>query len=107
MATAKSRSGYPAQPRMTVIEATRLAEMAFRHCVWIADPEETPGQFAEGLVGVFEALVADHAELAGYGFLRDGYGRMIAEEAAKVPAGWRPGWGWPGRERPGTITRGK
>lgn len=92
-----SRSGFPTQPRLTMAETLRVVEMAYRHAAWLDRGEETPSQFADSVVEQFEALLADHAELAGYPIRCRGYGATIAEHAAKVPFSWRPGWPWPGR----------
>lgn len=97
----KARSGFSAKPRLNLAEVTRLAEMAYRHAVWLdVELEETPDQFAESVLNQFEALLADHAEIAGYAFRADGWGKSVADHAYRVPGGWRPGWGWPGREMP-------
>lgn len=101
MADAKSmsRAGFRTHPRLTVAETVRIAELSYRYAVWISDPREpeTAEQFAETVLGNFEALLSDHAELAGYRIRAPGYFATVGEEAAKVPNGWRPGWGWPGR----------
>jgi len=94
----RARSGFRAQPRLTEAELRRISDMAYRYACWSdVYQEETPAQFAETVLGLVEALLVDHAEIAGYGFRADGYYRSVAEHAAKVPQGWRPGWGWPGR----------
>lgn len=102
MATRESRtarSGYRAHERINVAEVVRLAELAYRHCIWLdIDQEETPEQLAESVLNQFEALLADHAEIAGYPIRGEGYGRMVADDAATIPPGWRPGWHWPGRK---------
>lgn len=94
-----SRSGYRTHSRLTVVETTRIAELAYRYSVWISDPREpeTPEQFADTVLGNFEALLVDHAELAGYRIRAAGYCTQIGELAAKVPPAWRPGWEWPYR----------
>lgn len=98
----KSRRGFTAQKRLTLAETIRLAEDAYRHAVWVdVDEEETAEQFADSVLIGFEALLADHAEIAGYAIRREGFGTLVAEDAARVPGGWRPGWNWPGRPRAG------
>ncbi len=97
-----ARSGWPTSKRLTSMEVARLAELAFRSAVWMdVDEEETPEQFAESVCQQFEALLADHAELAGYPFRAAGFYRRVAEYAETVPPLWRPGTRWPGRSRGG------
>lgn len=96
----RSRSGYTTQPRLTLGELQRIAEMAYQHAAWLGWEIESDEQFAESVLDQFEALLADHAEIAGYPFRRAGYGALVAENAAKVPKMYRAGWHWPGRRQP-------
>lgn len=84
----KARSGFSAQPRLNLAEVTRLAEMAYRHAVSLdVERQETPDQFAESVLQQFEALLADHAEIAGYQFRAKGWGKPFAEDAYRVSGG--------------------
>lgn len=92
-----SRSGFPTQPRLAMAEVVRIVEMAYRHAAWLDLEGETPEEFADSVLSQFEALLADHAERAGYPIRCAGFGSLVAEDAVKVPFSWRPGWPWPGR----------
>jgi len=96
----RSRAGFTLQPRLTMGELQRIAEMAYRHAAWLAWESETNAEFAESVLGQIEAILADHAELAGYGFRSKGYGASVAIAASKVPTMYRPGFRWPGRPTP-------
>ena len=94
----RSRAGYLIQERLGIAEITRIAEMAYRHAAWNGWETDDYEQFAENVLGQFEALLADHAELAGHPFRSKGYGASVAKKAATIPVTWRPGWRWPARE---------
>ena len=96
----RSRAGFTLQPRLTMGEMTRIAEMAYRYAAWLNWEAETNQQFAYSVLGIFEALLADHAELAGYPIRGPGFGTVAGEEAAQVPTMYRPGFRWPGRKTP-------
>lgn len=83
---------------LTAAEASKIAESAFVLAAWLGRPQEpgdvpeTAAQFCESVVQTFEALMANHAELAGHGFLTAGYGKGVAAGLAEVPWGWRPAY---------------
>ncbi|WP_295375649.1 hypothetical protein [uncultured Pseudacidovorax sp.] len=82
----------PSTAVLSMLEVSRIAEQAYGYAAWLCrDDPEPPDQFAQSVVSMFEALLADHAERNGYGFLADGYGAGVAQGARTVPALWRPG----------------
>lgn len=83
---------------LTAVEAAKLAENAFRIASWLGRPQEaddrgeTLAEFCQSVAQTFEALLADHAERAGHGFLCDGYGAGVAAVLREIPRGWRPAY---------------
>ena len=83
---------------LTAVQASEIAQNAFLVASWIGRPQaeddcrETPAQFCESVAQAFQALLADHAERAGHGFLADGFGRGVAGVLKEIPRGWRPAY---------------
>lgn len=83
----------PSTAALSMLAVASIAEQAYSYAAWLCrDDPEPPDQFAQSVASMFEALLADHAERNGYGFLADGYGARVAEGARAVPKLWRPGW---------------
>lgn len=105
MAGSEFIGGRSPASNLTPLDAQRVLDDAWRLVsYWEAKAHATgegewwtPDNFASELVQVFEALLANHAEVNGYRFLCEGFGAGLAKMVKEVsPPGSRPGWRWSG-----------
>lgn len=105
MAGSEFIGGRSPASNLTPLDAQRVLDDAWRLVAYweardiaLGDGEYwTPSHFCEELARAFEGLLANHAEVNGYGFLCEGFGAGLAKMVKEVsPPGSRPGWRWSG-----------